>query len=745
MWENSEKLVLRETSFKAQLCAGFHVPFEAVERMIKMKKQERLLEVKQKILETLRDPAYRSRPLPQLMTFLEETDQELFSAAAQALLNEGYAITTKKGKLAYPETHGYVRGIYDSAAAGFGFVLPEDTTYGAKTFVPGRYNMGAMQGDTVLARVTCAPSRGKNAEGEIIKIIERAVQDVCGTFVKEDANEYIVPDEKRMGHEIQVMKGKTGGAQVGDKVLLRITIYPKDGRPAKGEVLEILGEAQSLGANYKAVLHRYGVRMEFPSAVKEQAQSLFAKGVTEEDFKGRLDFRDKKVFTIDGADAKDFDDAISLEVQPNGLKRLGVHIADVSHYVTPRSPLDEEALERGTSIYFTDKVVPMLPEALSNELCSLKPNADRLAMSVFMDVDEDGKVQAYTMHKAVIRSCKRCVYDELNDVLGGAPAGKYEDILPELREMEALYGALTKAREKRGAVDFETVESVVHLDEKGFPFEILPRERGITQKMIEEFMLLANETVAKHIETADKPCIYRIHDRPSGEKAAGLISVSAALGFPVHTGRDGIRPKDLQAVTRLIEGTPYQRILSTMMLRAMAKAKYSPDCSGHFGLALRYYCHFTSPIRRYPDLVVHRVLGLMLEKKMTGKVERAMAAFVPQASVTASERELVAQHAERDIDDLYKVLYMSDKVGQEFEGVVVSVTSFGLFVGLPNTVEGLVHISELDDDFYEFDDERLTLRGCRHRKQYQIGDVLKVTLTRTDIITRQIDFTLADE
>ncbi|MBC8536673.1 ribonuclease R [Feifania hominis] len=650
----------------------------------------------------------------------------------------------KKRKQRQPERRDrLIEGTFEATPRGFGFVVPDEPD-GERLFVPGAGTHGAMHTDRVEARVVKPKTEERSAEGEITRVLQRNVTSVTGTLESDRGRRfYAVPDDPRYGEEIEIKKGELMGAKRRDKVLVALDGYnSRDNRYQRGRVTANFGPADTLGANYRSVLHDHSVRMEFPDEVKAEAARLFSRGVPESELEGRLDLRGETVFTIDGADAKDFDDAISIEKTAEGYT-LGVHIADVSHYVTKNSAIDAEAFARGTSIYFTDQVVPMLPFELSNELCSLKPGVDRLTLSCIMQLDAAGKVVGHTIRKSVIRSVKRCVYGEVNAVLGGTAdeptAGSYESIRGELLLMRELAGLLTARRRRRGALNFETVESQIVVDENAEPVDIVPRERGESERIIEEFMLLANETVAEHLCRRRLPCVYRVHEKPDPEKVQSFLRVAGALGLHARLVGGELCPKGMQSMLEQAAGKPFERVISNLLIRSMMKAKYSAENLGHFGIAAKYYCHFTSPIRRYPDLAVHRILTAMETGGLDGR-KAAFERFAEAAAEQSTECEIRALEAERDIEDLYKALYMAKFVGEEFDGFVSSVTGFGLFVELPNTVEGLVHISDLDDDYYVFDEEKLRLTGERGGRVFALGDPIRVRLVRSDITARQIDF-----
>lgn len=669
-----------------------------------------------------------------------------FQKLIQKMEEDGSILFTKKGKIMLPREAGFVAGKYSSTDRGFGFVIP-DEDLGGDIFIPARFYAGAMHGDQVLAKITERKTGdGRRMEGEIVRVLKRNTTTLIGRFERSRTHGFVVPDNRRYCDDIYISSKCMGDAQEGDKVVVELSRYSDGRRNPEGKVVAILGNALSKDANYMGILYDHNIREAFPDDVMEQVRSI-PQNVREEDIEGRMDLRKETIFTIDGADAKDFDDAISICKDEQGRYHLGVHIADVSYYVTEGSPLDREAFRRGTSVYFVDKVVPMLPVELSNGICSLNPRVDRLAFSCIMTIDGKGRVLDYQLGRSVIRSCERLIYSDVTKVIERTDAmlmKRYEHLVGKFDLMKELADILYAMRERRGAINFDFPEAKILVDEKGDPTDVILRERGVADHIIEEFMLAANECVAQHVCMLEKPCIYRIHEKPSEEKTQNFLKMARVLGIRVKTVQGELTPMVLQRVLGQMEGRKEERMVSTSMLRSMMKAQYYQENLGHFGLAAKYYCHFTSPIRRYPDLGVHRILAEILQGEMTENRERQLKAFSIEASEQSSEMELNAVDAERDIEDLYKCIYMSKYVGSVFEGVISSVTRFGIFVELPNTIEGLVKMDELDDDYYEYVEEKLCLIGTRTGRKYCIGDPIRVKLARSDMITREIDFALAD-
>ena len=680
------------------------------------------------------------------------TENEIISAlgsgtqvrrALEALTEQGSLLLTRKGKYATPQMQGLIPGTFWSSGRGFGFVSPDGG--GEDLFIPPKETMDAWHTDRVL--VTRRPGReGKGPEGAVQQILSRGAQSLTGRLVRESGQVAFVPDNKRMPDDIRVARHDAGQAKPGDRVAVRILSYGTRKEAPRGEVTVIFGRAGTREAACAAVLHSYGVRTEFAPEAIRQAQGI-PQSIQDKAAQGRRDLRDKIVFTIDGADAKDLDDAVSLEKDEQGRLVLGVHIADVSHYVTEGSPLDKEALARGTSVYYADKVIPMLPEALSNGICSLNGKQERLTLSAFMTLDKKGKVLEAEFAQSVICSVHRMTYADCNTLLAGTDAAlaqKYADILPMLKDMAALAEILYRARIERGGLDIETVESYIKCDEQGRPVDVLPRKRGVSEKLIEEFMLRANESVARYFSDREKPAVYRVHEKPDPDKIAAFAASAGLFGYQLGYHDDGVHSADLQKVLEAAQGKPEQRILSDLLLRSMMKARYSESNLGHFGLAAPYYCHFTSPIRRYPDLVVHRVLTACLQDKMSGQRQEQAQKFAAQAAKSSSDREVAADNTERDIEKLYKAEYMQGHIGQEYAATVSGVQPFGLFVQLENTVEGLIPIDTMEGDYFAYDEKNMALTGVNSGRKFRIGVALRVLCVSADPSTGEVDFILKD-
>ncbi|MDO5414351.1 MAG: ribonuclease R [Bacillota bacterium] len=636
-------------------------------------------------------------------------------------------------------------GILSKHRKGFGFVTCDEIDQ--DIFIAPDSMGSAMDGDTVEVDLIPSYLWRSSPEAIITKVINRKMTEVVGTFQKSKQFGFVVPESKKYKEDIFVKKKDFSGAQRGDKVVVQITKYPDRYNSAEGKITEIISRAGQPGGDIKAIARSYGMRETFPSRASAEAKAVRKKGVTEEDIAGRKDLRDKMIFTIDGADSKDFDDAVSIEILENGNYLLGVHIADVAHYVKEDGPLDKEALKRGTSVYLIDQVIPMLPKALSNDICSLNPGKDRLTLSIDMEVTPAGVVVSHEIYESVINSKERLVYDDVSDLLeknDQTMAEKYAHIKDDLYMMNNLAVTLRKNRENRGSLDFDLDEAYITLDEQGLPAHIGISERRTANKLIEEFMLLANETVAEHFYWMDSPFVYRVHEKPTTDKIEQLRTFLRTMGILIKGNADSIHPKAVRAVLEQAKGRPIENVVNSVTLRSMQKAFYSTSCEGHFGLSLKYYCHFTSPIRRYPDLMIHRIIKKWLHGEDPGKLAKHFKKRTAEAAELNSASERQAVEAEREVEKLKKAEYMSCHVGEIFDGIISGVTGFGIYVQLPNTIEGMVRIDALNDDYYDHIKEKYALIGRRTGKTYKLGDEVTIFVDHVDIERREIDFLLAD-
>lgn len=707
-----------------------------------------LKERKERILAYMESEGYvpiKRRDMRAMLSVPQE-DREKFENLINELIAEGRVFETKKGKLASPKDLQMATGTFIGHARGFGFVTPD--AGGEDIFIPASETMGAMQKDRVLYKVLHKAEKGKKADGVIVRILERGQQRIVGTFeAGSKGYGFVVADDKKIAKDIFISRENTKGAVTGHKVVVEITDYGEDRRNPEGKVIEILGHINDPGVDILSVIRRYELAVEFPEEVYAEIEHLGTE-VAEADKKGREDLRDLLTITIDGADAKDLDDAVSLKRLGNGNFELGVHIADVSHYVRENTALDKEAYARGTSVYLVDRVIPMLPHKLSNGICSLNPHVDRLALSCLMEVNGRGEVVSHRILESVINSDYRMTYTAVREILeDGASAllEQYAEILPMLEDMEELRQILGEKRRKRGSVNFDLPESKIILDENGKPIDIKPYEKSIATNMIEEFMLVCNETIAENSFWQEMPFMYRSHQEPDEDKLEKMEQFLRGFGYYLRKKDGEIHPRELQKVLQKAEETDEERIITRMVLRSMMQARYTAENGGHFGLAAKYYCHFTSPIRRYPDLEIHRMIKKMLHGELDEKASAYYRRKMPDWAKHCSKQERVAEDAERDTDALKKVEFMEDKVGQIYEGIISGVTNWGIYVELPNTIEGMVALSQMDDDYYEFDEKKMLVFGKRTKKSYRLGDKVVVSVAKVDRMMGTIDFVFEEE
>lgn len=701
--------------------------------------------LREQLLGLINDPHYNPLKREELALIfnIHPSEMPMFYNFLDELEEDGYIIKTKKGRVMSPNKMGLFVGKFVAHRKGYGFV-ESDEEFTQDLFIPKDDINGALHNDRVMAEIVTPATEDKRAEGKVIKIIKREVTRVVGLFQENKSFGFVVPDDKKFNQDIFIPKRGFNGAKNDDKVVCEITLWPQENRKPEGKIIEVLGKKGERGVEIDSIIRAHGLPEEFPKKVIDEANYVSSQDL-EDEIARRLDLRHLDIFTIDGEDAKDLDDAISIEVLPNGNYKLGVHIADVTHYVREKSKLDKEALKRATSVYLVDKVIPMLPKQLSNGVCSLNPFEDKLTLSCIMEIDENGKVVNSEIAETVINSKARMTYTEVSDILEKDDEKLKQTFakqVEDFKKAEKLARILMKRRERRGAIDFDFPESKIILNREGKVVDIKCYERRISNKMIEEFMLVANETVAEHFYWLQLPFVYRIHETPSAEKMEDLNKFIATFGYHIKGDLEDVHPKEIQSLVEKIKGTKEEESISTIALRSMKQAKYSPQCIGHFGLAAKYYCHFTSPIRRYPDLQIHRIIKEQLNNKLNNKRQEQLSHIVEYASTQSSERERAAELAERDVHDFYKACYMADKVGQEFDGVVSSVTSFGMFVELENTVEGLIRLANMRDDYYIYNQETYTIMGERSHKTFKIGDTVRIKVDNVNVDFREIDFVL---
>lgn len=698
----------------------------------------------QKILNYMREETYRPMTLKELEAVFEASEPEAFTDLVKAmneLEEQGLVIRTRADRYGLPEKMNLMTGRVQAHAKGFAFIIPEDDKFD-DVFVSPNDLAGAMNGDTVVIRVS-HKSAGERPEGTVIRILERAITKVVGTFNAGRHFGFVIPDDNKITGDIFIPENAEHGAMEGHKVVAEITKYPEGRKNAEGMVTQILGHKNDPGIDILSIIYKHDLPLEYPPEVLSEAEAI-PDELSEKDYEGRRDLRSQTIVTIDGEDSKDLDDAVTVSKLDNGNYKLGVHIADVSNYVTEGSSLDAEAYDRGTSVYLVDRVIPMIPHRLSNGICSLNPHVDRLTISCEMEINPKGIVVAHEIFPSVIRSTERMTYTNVRKILKREDEEvleRYHDMIPFFDLMAELANILEKHRQERGAIDFDFTEAKIIVDEQGKPVDVVVRERTVAERLIESFMLAANETVAAHVDKLHLPFIYRVHEEPNPEKLEKFFDFVVNFGYVLHGKPDKVHPRTLQSLLEKAKGQPEEAVISTVMLRSMAKAKYDDKCLGHFGLSTEYYTHFTSPIRRYPDLTVHRLLRkYVFEKKTDPKTIAYWKAEMPEIAKHTSECEQHAVEAERDTDDLKKAEYMQDKVGETFNGVVSGVTNFGLFVELPNTIEGLVHISYLTDDYYHYSEENMALVGERTGHLYRIGDEIEVRVLAVNLDEHAVDF-----
>lgn len=674
--------------------------------------------------------------IEEIRRMIDGTKERDIKAALETLMASGQVLRNKKNRYAKAAHYGCILGTFLATERSFAFVKPDGQN--EDIFIaPGR-DGGAWQGDRVLVHLVPSRNPKRKSEGEVVRVLERSPRDITGVVTYHGKTAVLRPTSGKYP-EMVLPKNRLGGAASGDRVAAKVMLYGNEKLRPQAAVTAVLGQEGTMEASIASILHENGIFEPFPREALAQADG-YGETVASDALENRLDLRDKMIFTIDGDDAKDFDDAVSLEPLENGHLLLGVHIADVSNYVTPSSPLDAEAYRRGTSVYYPGHVVPMLPFSLSHGLCSLNPNVDRLTFSALMEVDGNGHRYGAKFSKSVICSKARMTYKKVNRILEGDAAlrEEYAPFVDTFVQMNALAGALRLNRMRRGALELDIPESEIVVDEKGEPVEVAERARGASEHLIEEFMLMANEAVAEYMAKKSAPTVYRVHENPDPMKLRAFALFARPFGYKV----DPAKPEDTAQLQRVIDGAkndPKQRILPTLLLRSLARARYADQCIGHYGLAAKYYLHFTSPIRRYPDLVAHR----MLEKQLLGQTfGKADVEFCEEAATQSTGREYAADTAERDIDKLFLAAYMEQFLGQEFDGEVSGVQNFGIFVALPNSVEGLVRVEAMPGDYYEYDEQHMTMVGKRSGKRFTIGTPVRVRLAAASRVSGQIDFVM---
>lgn len=691
------------------------------------------------------DPHYVPMKIKEIAIVMQvaKEDRPELEAILEDLQREGKIELTKRGKYKKAE-RAISTGLFIGNARGFGFVEIEGRE--EDIFIPEENINGAIHHDTVEVEILPGKS-GKRQEGIVTRIISHELKEIVGTFEKCKNFGFVRPDNQKFTKDIFIPIERSKGAVDGHKVLVELTSYGSNTKKPEGKVIKIIGHINDPGTDILSVIYGHELPMEFPERVLNQAERV-AKEVSEADRQGREDLRDLTIVTIDGEDAKDLDDGVSVTWdEQQKVWHLGVHIADVTNYVQENSALDREALKRGTSVYLVDRVIPMLPHTLSNGMCSLNQGVDRLALSCLMDVDEQGQVVSHRIVESVICVNRRMTYTSVAKILedqNKEEMEKYEELVPMFREMEKVAAILRANRKKRGSIDFNFAESKILLNEKGEPVEIKPYDRNVATKIIEDFMLLANETVAQDYYWQELPFLYRTHESPDPERIQQLAAFIANFGYGMKGIRDEVHPKELQKLLARIEDSPEESLISRLTLRSMKQARYTVDCTGHFGLAAKYYCHFTSPIRRYPDLQIHRIIKENLRGRLNGERIAHYEEILPGVAEQSSKTERRADDAEREVDKMKKVEYMEHHIGETFEGVISGMNSYGFYVELPNTVEGMVHVSNLYDDRYYYNEETYEMYGVDTGKVYQMGQRVKVRVLDADKEMRTIDFCIGE-
>ncbi len=744
-------------------------------------------ERKQKVMQVINDKHYKPLKQKELAFLLQVApeDREEFREILAELVQEGKILLTKRGK--YQSLSDITKiGMFTGHQKGFGFVTVEGEE--EDYYIPEFATAGALHNDKVMIKMIKAPV-GRRKEAEVVKILEHGNTEIVGYYQKNKSFGFVIPDNQKISDDIFISKKDSMGAVTGHKVVVELTNFGDKRRKPEGKVIEILGHVNDPGTDILSIVRAFNIPMEYPEQVMNTLEQI-PDCVSQEEVEGRLDIRDWKTVTIDGEDAKDLDDAITLSKTKQGYQ-LGVHIADVSHYVREHSPLDKEALKRGTSVYLVDRVIPMLPHKLSNGICSLNAGEDRLALSCIMDIDVSGKVVGHKIAETIIHVDRRMSYNQVDAILkanaiqtggiyddvdydkgmnritgetvytcindislslndgtkihGEEILQEYQDYLEYFVDMQQLSNILRKRRMDRGSIDFDFPESKIVLTTEGEPVEIGPYDRNPAHKIIEDFMLMANETIAEDYFWQDVPFEYRTHGTPDKEKVQKLTSMISNFGYHFKTSGENIHPKEFQKLLQRITGTPEEGFISRMTLRTMQQARYSTQCSGHFGLATKYYCHFTSPIRRYPDLQIHRIIKENLQGELTGKRLAHYSGILPQVADANSQMERRAQEAEREVEKLKKVQFMSKRIGEVYEGIISGVTGYGLYVELPNTIEGMVRISSIPDDFYIYYEENMSIIGKETGHTYVMGQKVLVKVVHVDKMLRTIDFELVND
>lgn len=694
------------------------------------------------LLELFSEKNYRPMKLKELCAILNvpRSEREDLKLLLDQMISEGQIQMTSQGAYKKLESDE-LTGTFSGNSRGFGFVSVIGHEEEGDVFIPEEATKGALHGDTVIIKITSEGHHERRSEGQVIRIVERGLKDIIGTFEKSKNYGFVIPDNTKVGRDIFVSTPNSKGAVTGHKVLVRITDYGTNSKSPEGKVLEILGHIDDPGTDVLSVIKANSIPVEFPEDIRRQLNAI-PDSVTEADMIGRMDLRSWQTVTIDGEDAKDLDDAVTL-TKEGSCYRLGVHIADVTHYVTENSSLDKEALKRGTSVYLVDRVIPMLPHELSNGICSLNAGVDRLALSCLMDIDEKGNVIGHQIVETIISVDRRMSYTEVNNVVSvhdDEAIQAHQEFVPLFERMKELSDILRGRRKQRGGIDFDFPESKIILDASGHPTEIKAYERNAATKIIEDFMLMANETIAENFFWQELPFLYRTHETPDMERIEKLMAMIRNFGYYLKVSNDEVHPKEVQKLLGKIQDTPEEAMISRLVLRSMKQARYTTNNIGHFGLAVKYYCHFTSPIRRYPDLQIHRIIKEYINGKLNEKRQSHYSEILPEVAVSTSRTERRAEEAEREVEKLKKVEYMADHIGEIYDGVISGLTNWGMYVELPNTCEGMIRLKDLEDDYYIYDEVKYILFGETTGKTFQLGEKIRIRVAAADKLTRTIDF-----
>lgn len=706
---------------------------------------DKRFERKKKIKALIYDKHYqpmKQKEIGYLMQ-VEPEDRAEFVSILHELVDEGSIEVTKRGKYK-PLSKEIIQGTFTCTQNGYGFVTVEGQE--EDYYIHEKNMNGAFHEDTVLMEVLDEqPRSGRRREGKILKVLERGITTVVGTLQKNQNFGFVIPDNQRFDSDIFVSKSECRNLTSGFKVMVKIKNYGDERHSPEGKIIEVLGHKDDPRVDILSIVKAYGLPVEFDESVQCQVNQIPSE-IDATDYKDRMDLRDWQMVTIDGEDAKDLDDAITLTKKGENYL-LGVHIADVSEYVTEYSPLDKEALKRGTSVYLVDRVIPMLPHQLSNGICSLNAGCDRLALSCIMEIDPSGKVIDHQIAETLIKVNERMTYTSVASILDGdvQERKRYVSLVPMFELMKELSDILRKRRHARGSIDFDFPESKIILNENGKPVDVFPQVRNAATKIIEDFMLCANETIAEDFYWREIPFLYRTHDIPDGEKIDKLQAFLQNFGIYLKISRDELHPMEVQKLLTKIEGTPEEPLISRLTLRSMKQAKYTVQSSLHFGLSTRYYCHFTSPIRRYPDLQIHRIIKENLHGKFTGKRFAHYEGILPKVADQTSRTERRAEEVEREVQKLKKAEYMKYHIGEVHEGIISSITSWGVYVELPNTVEGMIHVSMLPGDYYYYDEVSYSMVGERTKREFKLGQHVMIKVKGVDMLLKNIDFELVED